>query len=107
MTRVACRQGNFPARAGFTDCSGFTGLEAAIVLIAFIVVAAVFSYIMLGTGFFATEKGKETVHASVAQASSSILISGDVHGKAETATNLANIFYTVALAPGGTPVDFD
>ena len=28
----------------------FTGLEAAIVLIAFIVVAAVFSYVMLGAG---------------------------------------------------------
>nr|P17603.1 RecName: Full=24 kDa flagellin [Methanospirillum hungatei] len=32
----------------------FSGLEAAIVLIAFVVVAAVFSYVMLGAGFFAT-----------------------------------------------------
>ena len=30
---------------------GFTGLEAAIVLIAFVVVAAVFSYVVLGAGF--------------------------------------------------------
>jgi flagellin-like protein len=29
----------------------FTGLEAAIVLIAFVVVAAVFSYVVLSTGF--------------------------------------------------------
>ena len=29
---------------------GFSGLEAAIVLIAFIVVAAVFSYVVLGPG---------------------------------------------------------
>ncbi|MHC1629400.1 MAG: archaellin/type IV pilin N-terminal domain-containing protein, partial [Methanoculleaceae archaeon] len=33
----------------------FTGLEAAIVLIAFIVVAAVFSYVVLGAGFFTTQ----------------------------------------------------
>jgi flagellin-like protein len=35
----------------YMDC-GFTGLEAAIVLIAFVVVAAVFSYVVLGAGFF-------------------------------------------------------
>ncbi|WP_421909142.1 archaellin/type IV pilin N-terminal domain-containing protein [Methanolacinia petrolearia] len=31
---------------------GFTGLEAALVLVAFIVVATVFSYVILGAGFF-------------------------------------------------------
>lgn len=41
---------------------GFTGLEAAIVLIAFIVVAAVFSYVVLGAGFFTTQKAQETIY---------------------------------------------
>jgi len=36
----------------------FTGLEAAIVLIAFVVVAAVFSYVVLGAGFFTTQKAQ-------------------------------------------------
>ncbi|MDD1660888.1 MAG: flagellin, partial [Methanomicrobiales archaeon] len=40
----------------------FTGLEAAIVLIAFVVVAAVFSYVVLGAGFFSTQKAQESVH---------------------------------------------
>ena len=35
--------------------NGFTGLEAAIVLIAFVVVAAVFSYVVLGAGFYTTQ----------------------------------------------------
>ena len=39
--------------------NAFIGLEAAIVLIAFVVVAAVFSYVMLGAGFFATHKSQE------------------------------------------------
>ncbi len=39
----------------------FTGLEAAIVLIAFVVVAAVFSYVILGAGFFTTQKSHEVV----------------------------------------------
>ena len=34
----------------------FTGLEAAIVHIAFVVVAAVFAYVILGAGFFTTQK---------------------------------------------------
>ena len=57
---------------------GFTGLEAAIVLIAFVVVAAVFSYVMLGAGFFTTQKSQEVVHTGVTQASSSVELSGDV-----------------------------
>ena len=53
----------------------FTGLEAAIVLIAFIVVAAVFSYVILGAGFFATQKSQEVVHTGVAQTSSTLELS--------------------------------
>lgn len=60
---------------------GFTGLEASIVLIAFVVVAAVFSYVMLGAGFGTTQKSQEVVHSSVSQASSSLSLSGDVIAK--------------------------
>ena len=34
------------------NSDAFTGLEAAIVLIAFVVVAAMFAYVILGAGFF-------------------------------------------------------
>ena len=62
------------------DKRGFTGLEAAIVLTAFVVVAAVFSYMVLGAGFFSTEKAKEVVHTGVEKATSSADIAGDVIG---------------------------
>jgi len=84
---------------------GFTGLEAAIVLIAFVVVAAVFSYVVLGAGFFTTQKAQETVHTSVQQASSTLEIVGNVYGTGSSSA-ISNINFTVALAPGGTPVDF-
>ena len=61
---------------------GFTGLEAAIVLTAFVVVAAVFSYVVLNAGFFTTQKSKEVVHTGVEQATSSLELSGDVIGHA-------------------------
>ena len=57
---------------------GFTGLEAAIVLIAFVVVAAVFSYVVLGAGFFTTQKAQQTVHTGVSQATSAVEPSGPV-----------------------------
>jgi flagellin FlaB len=62
------------------DQRGFTGLEAAIVLTAFVVVAAVFSYVMLNAGFFTTQKSKEVVHTGVTQATSSIELTGSVIG---------------------------
>ena len=62
----------------------FTGLEAAIVLIAFVVVAAVFSYVVLGAGFFTTQKSQEVVHTGVQQASSTLEVVGNVYGVTAT-----------------------
>ena len=62
------------------DKRAFTGLEAAIVLTAFVVVAAVFSYVVLNAGFFTTQKSKEVIHTSVEQATSSAELAGNVIG---------------------------
>jgi flagellin FlaB len=90
--------------------AGFTGLEAAIVLIAFVVVAAVFSYVVLGAGFFTTQKAQQTVHTSVEQASSTLEIVGNVYGTGSgtgaVGDTIEFINFSMALAPGGTPVDF-
>jgi flagellin FlaB len=84
----------------------FTGLEAAIVLIAFVVVAAVFSYVVLGVGFFTSQTAQAAVHSSVQQASSSIELVGNVYGIAPSVfTSLWYVNTTVALTAGGTPVD--
>jgi len=40
---------------------GIVGIEAAIVLIAFVVIAAALSYVVINMGFFATQKTKETI----------------------------------------------
>jgi archaeal flagellin FlaB len=85
---------------------GFTGLEAAIVLIAFVVVAAVFSYVILGAGFYTTQKSDEVVHTGVQQASSTLEVVGNVYGTGSTNAAVNFINFSVALAPGGTPVDF-
>ena len=58
--------------------SGITGLETAIVLIAFVVVAAVFAFTVLTTGLFTSEKAKETTLAGVASVSSTLSVRGSV-----------------------------
>jgi flagellin FlaB len=85
---------------------GFTGLEAAIVLIAFVTVAAVFSYVLLGAGFFTTQKSQEVVHTGVAQATSSMELVGTVIGMGNTTNNnLTAVVMTLQLAAGGKPID--
>lgn len=86
---------------------GFTGLEAAIVLIAFVVVAAVFSYVMLGAGFFTTQKSQEVVHTGVTQASSSLAPSGDVIVESTAFGKAGSITFYITNTAGGTPVDLN
>ncbi|MCP1661924.1 flagellin FlaB [Methanocalculus sp. AMF5] len=84
----------------------FTGLEAAIVLIAFIVVAAVFSYVMLGAGFFTTQKSQETVFGAVGTATANMEVSGPIVIETGVGPNdVTNITFTVVLAAGGAPMD--
>ena len=109
-----------PKRDLIKDEKGFTGLEAAIVLTAFIVVAAVFSYMVLGAGFFSTEKAKAVVHSGVEQATSSAELTGDVvgHGWNVTGANynciatknssyLTVLEFQVQLTAGQHPLDMN
>jgi flagellin FlaB len=56
------------------DDRAFTGLEAAMVFIAFIVVASVFAYVALGAGFFTTQRTEQTVYSAVQQVGSIVQI---------------------------------
>jgi archaeal flagellin FlaB len=84
----------------------FTGLEAAIVLIAFVVVAAVFSYVILGAGFFTTQKAQETVYKSVEQSTTNLQLIGNVYGlTSDPASGIDEIKFSIGLAPGARAVD--
>jgi flagellin FlaB len=81
----------------------FTGLEAAIVLIAFIIVAAVFGFVILGAGFFTTSKAQETVHSGVSQATAAVQQSGATSIQADaTGFGVKQITFNLQLAASGT-----
>ena len=68
------------------DRRGITGLETAIVLIAFVVVAAVFAFAVLSTSLLSSEKSKETVLGGLEETSATLAIRGNVIAN-DTSTN--------------------
>ena len=92
------------------DDKAFTGLESAIVLTAFVVVAAVFSYVVLGAGFTTSDTAKKTIDEGVKQTTSSVELAGDVIAKEgieanSTADEVEKILVTLQLTAGQSPVD--
>ena len=59
---------------------GIIGVESAIVMIAFVIVAAALAFVVLNMGFATTQKAKTTVISSLAVASSSLEIAGKITG---------------------------
>ncbi len=85
---------------------GITGLETAIILIAFVVVASVFAYTVLSAGIFSSEKGKEAIYEGLESARSSLTIVGGVVAKDNDSDNdVDQIIFTVANALAGEPID--
>ncbi|MFA4861606.1 flagellin [Methanoregula sp.] len=86
---------------------GFTGLEAAIVLIAFVTVAAVFAYVVIGAGFFTTQKSQEVIQSGIQQASSAMMMTGNVYGIGTPGSTIDMVNFTISVAAGGTPIDME
>lgn len=84
---------------------GITGLETAIVLIAFVMVASVFAYVVLSAGLFSSQKAKEAVHAGLSETRSSVTLKGSVLAQMVNGT-ATEIYFCVSAIPGADPVDF-
>ena len=83
------------------DEKGITGLETAIILIAFVVVAAVFAYTVLSAGLFSTQKSSEAVYSGLKEAQSSMELRGGViayKGDANISSSVGKVEFTVSNA---------
>jgi flagellin FlaB len=95
------------------DQRGITGLETAIILIAFVVVASVFAYTVLSAGIFSSEKGKEAVYAGLEQARGTMEVVGGVILKDTGTPTLSTasddkvdeVIFTVSNALDGEAID--
>ncbi|MBC8279666.1 MAG: hypothetical protein H8E48_02665 [Chloroflexi bacterium] len=73
------------SKVGFNNQRGITGLETAIVLIAFVVVASVFAFAVITTGLFSSEKAAESANAGLGEASTTLTPKGAVVARANPA----------------------
>jgi flagellin FlaB len=90
---------------------GITGLETAIILIAFVIVASVFAFVVLSTGLFSAERGKETVFAGLEKARGNLEVRGaltvtdtDTNGTIDSSDEIE---FNVGLAAGGFPISLN
>lgn len=97
---------------------GITGLETAIILIAFVVVASVFAYAILIKGVSVSQKSSDSVSAAIGEVRSSVVTRGstiayagqvDTDGLASTTADeehaVVRLDVTIAVALAGVPVD--
>jgi len=89
------------------DERGITGLETAIILIAFVVVASVFAYTVLSAGIFSSQKGQEAVYTGLQHARSTLIMKGDVVAESSggAAGNVTSLVICVATALNGEHID--
>ena len=83
---------------------GIVGIEAAIVLIAFVVVAAALAFVVLNMGFYTTQRSKEVMSQGLAQASSALEIDGTVLARVDK-QNLTCVVIPIRLSAGQKDVD--
>jgi len=88
------------------DERGITGLETAIILIAFVVVASVFAYTVLSAGIFSSQKGQEAVYAGLSEARATMEIKGSMFAYDRTDSgNVTHVSFTLTNAMKGQAID--
>jgi flagellin FlaB len=87
---------------------GLTGIETAIILVAFVIVAAAFAFAVLNVGFQSTQKAQDVMRAGMEQASSALELDGAVIAhKADDGDYVKNVTFAIRLSPGKSPVALD
>ncbi len=87
---------------------GVIGVESAIVLIAFVIVAGALAFVYMNMGFSTTQQAKAAIGASLLEASSSLEIAGSVTGIGHvTANSLNATTVPLKIANGGESVNLD
>ena len=85
---------------------GTIGIETAIVIIAFVVVASAVAYVIINMGYYAAQKSRDTIGRGVDSVSSSLELDGSVIGKVnDTEQRINYLIIPVRLSVGRSMVD--
>ncbi|MEM4827742.1 MAG: archaellin/type IV pilin N-terminal domain-containing protein [Desulfurococcaceae archaeon] len=86
---------------------GIVGIEAAIVLIAFVIVAAALAFVVINMGMYTTQKSKEVMQQGLNEASTALEVDGAVLGYVGDGTTVTYIYIPLKVSPGMLAVDFN
>jgi len=85
---------------------GITGLETAIILIAFVVVASVFAYTILSAGIWSSQKAQETLYYGMKSAGGGLETRGSVVAVGNSTTQTVDfVIFTLGTTLSGA-IDF-
>ena len=95
----------FPKKL-FKSKKGIVGVEAAIVLIAFLIIAAALSYVVINMGFYTTQKTKETMQTGLDESLTALQLDGVVTARTnQSSAHILYILVPVKLSAGKGAVD--
>ena len=87
---------------------GIIGIESAIVLIAFVIVAAALAFVVLNMGFSTTQKAKTAIIAAVEEAGSSLEVAGKITAVGDIDNNVLNATtIPIKIVSGGGSSNMD
>ncbi|AJW70513.1 archaellin/type IV pilin N-terminal domain-containing protein [Nitrosopumilus adriaticus] len=87
---------------------GVIGVESAIVMIAFVIVAAALAFVVLNMGFSTTQKTKNAIVSSADEASSALEIAGKIIGSGHiTAGKLNATAVPLKIVSGGQSINLN
>jgi len=87
---------------------GVIGVESAIVMIAFVIVAAALAFVVLNMGFTTSQKAKTSIISSLGEASSSMQIAGKVIASGYPNGSVLNVTaFPIKVASGGDNINLE
>jgi len=93
---------------------GVTGIETAIILVAFVITAAAFAFVILNMGFITAEKAQSVITSGMSEATSALMVDNgviasfaNVTGGEQSDICLTKLTFYVKLSQGHSPIDID
>ena len=84
---------------------GIVGIEAAIVLIAFVIVAAALAFVVLNMGFTTTQKSGAVIQSGLGEASTALEVDGSVLAYSAKGDYINYTVVPIKVSPGKHHVD--
>jgi len=90
-----------------------TGIETAIILVAFVITAAAFAFVVLNMGTLTAEKAQSVISSGMSEASSALLVDSGLIGQFgstggdQADIDLTKLTFYIKLSQGHEPVDLD